>query len=189
MHCRVMSCRETGFNDIVASPIMESKDTQSDAVRQFTATYRRVSHSSLNSLLPLLAADYISRSKSKNWLELSKRMREASVEYLSGRAVEGSYNPFHRVAWWPATHLNLNYLSNPRTWSQQWSFRQLYDTHVEGPAADRAEPLMLRDVMSKVTFDPSQAPIPRDAVKSTWDVVAESSFILGLFKKSFGATK
>ena len=91
------------------------------------------------------------------WNQLEKAC-SARVDALF---LMGAYNPFVRTYPFPPLHLNLNYLIDPRTLLFDAQFNRLYDEHVEGPAINRADNLILPGV-SQVVFHPNRHPRPKE---------------------------
>ena len=101
---------------------------------------------------------------------------------LSGRAVDkerilwlqGLYNPYVRDAPWAPTHINFNYLVDPKAIAFGVQYDPFYDEHEEGLYPRRADGIVLPG-MSKLRFDPNKHPVPLDN-KPWWQTIKEFYF-------------
>lgn len=92
---------------------------------------------------------------------LKDDMKEGIEERIRFLLLEGRYNPYLRRYPFPPIHLNLNYLIDPRTLLVNKEYGPLYDEHKEGITTNRADPLWLPG-MSRLPFDPSEHPVPKE---------------------------
>ena len=87
--------------------------------------------------------------------------------------LQGSYNPFVRTAPFPPTHLNFNYLLDPRGLRFGYEYDRLYEENKDGIASHRADPLFIPNI-ARIPFDPNQHPVGED--DAAWLTVLRESF-------------
>jgi hypothetical protein len=86
--------------------------------------------------------------------------------------LQGSYNPYLRVSPWPPTHINVNYLMDPRTVGSNMGYSSLYDFHKEGSiATNRADSLLIPG-LAAVPFNPRELPVPPKE-KPWWRIISD----------------
>lgn len=98
-------------------------------------------------------------------------LKQRSDETVTASFLDGQYNPYVRTARYPPTHLNINYLLDPRGFVVDREFNELYDEKNTGPVMNRADGMVFPGVAS-VPFDPTDHPIPKD-YQPWWAKVAE----------------
>ena len=104
-------------------------------------------------------------------LELQTFLRDTRTSRVQTLFLQGTYNPYTRFQAFPPTHLNLNYLFDPRAFRFSRAYDPLYDEHSEGPAENRADQLRVPD-LSHVVFDPNLHPVPKEK-KDVWKTVID----------------
>jgi len=85
--------------------------------------------------------------------------------------LQGTYNPYIRDKPYPPTHININYLIDPRAISAAAEYEKLYDEQIDGPTVNRANPLLIPGV-ARVPFDPNEHPVPKDQ-RSWWNMLVD----------------
>jgi hypothetical protein len=108
--------------------------------------------------------------------ELEKRRLQFHVTSRAAERVKalwlaGTYNPYTRDCPYPPTHINLNYLIDPKAVANS-GFDKLYDEHKEGPCDTRAEPMQIRGAAA-IPFDPNQNPTASEKRPPVWKEVVE----------------
>lgn len=103
--------------------------------------------------------------------DLRDKLKEIRTERVRSLFLSGSYNPYIRNLPFPPTHINLNYLFDPRAIPVNREYNKLYDEHVDGVVSNRADPLHIPGV-SRMPFNPDDNPVPRD-VKPWWKVLID----------------
>jgi hypothetical protein len=93
-------------------------------------------------------------------MQLQTELKERCIDRERTLFLQGSYNPYIRDFPWAPTHININYLVDPRAVALGMEYNKLYDEHVEGHA-NRADSLWIQGV-TKVAFDPNDHPIPKE---------------------------
>ena len=93
-------------------------------------------------------------------MQLQTELKERCIDRERTLFLQGSYNPYIRDVPWAPTHININYLVDPRAVALGMEYNKLYDEHVDGPA-NRADSLWIQGV-TKVAFDPNDHPIPKE---------------------------
>ena len=102
-------------------------------------------------------------------------MSQRSEERVNTLFLGGSYNPYIRDSPFPPTHINLNYLIDPKSISMNSEYSQLYDEHKEGPCETRADPLIVPGV-ARFPFDPNQNPISTETTEPWWKLIKDFIF-------------
>ena len=110
---------------------------------------------------PLLSHKNIKKVNLKSQLGSIKLEIDALNTYcikaLKGRMdslfLQGTYNPFIRLAKYPPLHVNLNYLVDPRGIGFNIDHSRYYDAHFDGIAADRAD-LLHAPNSATIPFNP-----------------------------------
>ena len=74
----------------------------------------------------------------------------------------GAFNPYVREAPYPPTHINFNYLIDPRQVATSLTYRPLYDEHKDDVVDNRADPLIFPNARDDLRFDPNDHPVPVD---------------------------
>lgn len=97
-------------------------------------------------------------------VQLESDLKERIADRVRMLFLQGAFNPYVRDLPWAPTHININYLVDPRAFALGLEYNKLYDEHVEGPV-NRAEPLWIRGV-TKVAFDPNDHPVSLE--KNSW---------------------
>jgi hypothetical protein len=103
--------------------------------------------------------------------ELQARLEERCRDRVRSLFLLGAYNPYIRDRPWAPTHINFNYLIDPRALALGLEYNKLYDEHVEGPAINRALPLVIPGV-AQVAFDPNDHPVAQEN-KPWWQVLID----------------
>eukprot|EP01041_Mallomonas_annulata_P003559 gene3559-7082_t len=98
-------------------------------------------------------------------------IEDKAHERINFLFLEGLYNPFIRTAPIPPTHLNLNYLFDPRAYEFGRVYNNLYDEHKDGAAENRADQLRVPE-LSRVVFDPNLHPVPKEK-RNLWKAVLD----------------
>ena len=88
--------------------------------------------------------------------------------------LQGLYNPYIRDAPWAPTHINFNYLIDPKAIAFGAQYDPYYDEHEIGLYPRRADGIILPG-MSKLRFDPNEHPVPLDS-KPWWQTIKEFYF-------------
>ena len=94
-------------------------------------------------------------------ISLKRQLEKACGARVDALFLMGAYNPFIRKYPFPPLHLNLNYLIDPRALLFDAQFNRRFDEHIEGPAVNRADGLVLPGV-SQVVFHPNRHPRPSE---------------------------
>lgn len=102
--------------------------------------------------------------------KLQSDLAERCADRVRSLFLQGAYNPYIRDFPWAPTHININYLIDPRAVALGLEYNKLYDEQVEG-IVNRAEPLLIKGV-AKVAFDPNDHPVPKEN-KSWWKILLE----------------
>lgn len=92
---------------------------------------------------------------------LRKYFHEAIEDRMRNLFLTGIYNPFIRDLPFPLTHVNLNYLVEPKALYMKMKYRSYYDDHSSTPALNRADPLLIPGT-SYLPFNPNEHPTPKD---------------------------
>ena len=108
--------------------------------------------------------------------KLRRFLSEYAKERVNFLYLSGSYNPFIRTLSTPPTHININYLFDPRTYIFNRELNHLFDEHNDGPEPYRADPL-IHPMVGRVVFDPNVQPISRETKPKWWKVLYD--FYLG----------
>jgi len=103
--------------------------------------------------------------------DLQARLEERCRDRVRSLYLLGAYNPYIRDRPWAPTHINFNYLIDPRALALGLEYNKLYDEHVDGPAINRALPLAIPGV-AQVAFDPNDHPVPKEN-KPWWQVLID----------------
>ena len=107
-----------------------------------------------------------------------RRLRAVCMDRVQERmralVLAGSVNPFLRDSPLPPTHINLNYLVDPRGLSADWQLKGLYDAQDESGRV-RADPLQFPGI-AQVPFDPAEHPIPKSK-DAPWHKVLMEFFL------------
>ena len=88
--------------------------------------------------------------------------------------LQGLHNPYVRDAPWAPTHINFNYLIDPKAIVFDSQYDQLYDAQEEKILINRADGISLPG-LAKVVFDPNKHPVPLED-KPWWVTLKEFYF-------------
>ena len=102
------------------------------------------------------------RTEAKNF---AKYCAKRSKDHVDTLFLQGVYNPFVRTASYPPTHLNLNYLIDPRSIGFEIEHRSHYDTHDDCITPNRGDALYLPNT-ARIPFDPNT--LPKGKTDSSW---------------------
>ena len=155
-----------------AKSVLETaKKSSAQLHREFTNLVSRQGEGILQD--PKIAAKFRRESAfscANSLRQLETDLNERCAERVRVLYLQGAYNPFIRDLPWAPTHVNINYLVDPRALALGLEYNKLYDEQVEGPV-NRADPLWIRGV-TKVAFDPNDHPVPKES-KSWWQVLKD----------------
>lgn len=90
-------------------------------------------------------------------------LNQAADRRVKEMSLDGSHNPYLRTSPFPPTHVNINYMFNPRAVIESIEINRMYDPHKPGYAAGRAEPMVFPGIAS-IPFDPNEHPLPRQRI-------------------------
>lgn len=97
---------------------------------------------------------------------------ELKEDRIRASFIQGAYNPFIRNYPFPFTHLNINYLIDPRSVLVNSEYNKLYDEHADKIVPfNRADPLHIPGV-SRLPFNPDEHPVPKDN-RPWWQVLVD----------------
>lgn len=105
---------------------------------------------------------------------LSKELFIKAADKVKTLWLQGLYNPYVRDAPWAPTHINFNYLIDPKAIMFDSQYNKLYDTDEEKIVTNRADGIDLPG-LAKVVFDPDRHPVPVDE-KPWWVTLKEFYF-------------
>jgi hypothetical protein len=103
---------------------------------------------------------------------LNEFLRQRCEDTQHRMFLSGEYNPYVRETAVPPTHINVNYLLDPRTLVADRELRGLYDSHKDGPCESRADPMYFPG-MATVPFNPNQHPVSTEKGTSWVNVVKD----------------
>lgn len=104
--------------------------------------------------------------------ELRRVLSQMLREREDFMVVQGLINPFVRQLPFPPTHINFNYLVDPRALYAMREYNSLYDEHRDSYTLNRADPLEFKGVASS-PFDPNLRPTPKEKMDPWWVVVKD----------------
>lgn len=105
---------------------------------------------------------------------LSKELVMKAADKVQTLWLQGLYNPYIRDAPWAPTHINFNYLIDPKAIVFDSQYDQLYDAEEEKIVTNRADGIALPG-LAKVVFDPNRHPVPLNE-KPWWVTLKEFYF-------------
>ena len=105
---------------------------------------------------------------------LSKELVMKAADKVQTLWLQGLYNPYIRDAPWAPTHINFNYLIDPKAIVFDSQYDQLYDAEEDKIVTNRADGIALPG-LAKVVFDPNRHPVPLDE-KPWWVTLKEFYF-------------
>jgi hypothetical protein len=120
------------------------------------------------------AALWVSMDLRTDIARLRRELAAKCADKVRALWLQGLYNPYVRDAAWAPTHINFNYLIDPKALVFDAKYDRLYDAQEERICANRADGIPLPG-MATVVFDPNQHPVPLDD-KPWWTTLKEFYF-------------
>lgn len=105
-------------------------------------------------------------------VELKKTLSARARDKINGLFLQGTYNPYIRFQPFPPTHVNVNYLLDPRKLLESKELDPLYDEHKDGFAPGRADPMLFPKI-AMFPFDPNSHPQPTEKGQNWWEVLED----------------
>lgn len=114
-------------------------------------------------------------SRKSQLLRFAADIEDRVKERIDSLFLGGQYNPYVRDAPFPPTHINLNYLIDPRAVILGMQYDGVYDEHLDAVVPDRADPLLFPGVSTTIVVDPNAKPSSKET-ETPWTELVRDFF-------------